>query len=55
MRIQEKSLNFWISYFETTLVKMKVDVKKVEKVWKDTLKLLDGDCPEKSCEWCEGR
>jgi len=39
--------------FDTTLVKMKVDVKNAEKVWKIALKLLDGECPKKSCEWCE--
>jgi hypothetical protein len=39
--------------FDTTLVKMKVDVKMAEKVWKNALKLLNGDCPKKTCEWCE--
>jgi hypothetical protein len=39
--------------FDTTLVKMKVDVKKAEKVWKEAIKLLNGDCPKKSCEWCD--
>jgi len=39
--------------FDTTLVKMKVDVKKAEKVWKDSIKLLEGECPTKCCEWCE--
>jgi len=34
---------------------MKVDIKMAEKAWKDALKLLKGDCPTKSCEWCEGR
>jgi len=41
--------------FDTELVKMKVDVKNAEKIWKSALKLLDSDCPNKSCEWCEGR
>jgi len=41
--------------FDTTLVKMKVDVESAEKVWKDALKFLDGDCPSKCCEWCDGR
>ena len=41
--------------FDTELVKMDVDVKMAEKVWKKALKLLDGDCPKESCEWCEGR
>ena len=39
--------------FDTTLVKMKVDVKKAEKVWKKAIKLLNGNCPKKTCEWCE--
>ena len=39
--------------FDTTLVKMKVDVKKAEKAWKDALKLLNEKCPTKCCEWCE--
>jgi len=41
--------------FDTELVKMKVDVKNAEKIWQDALKLLDEDCPKKSCEWCDGR
>lgn len=41
--------------FDTSLVKMKVDVKMAEKVWKKALKLLNEECPEKCCEWCEGR
>jgi len=48
--------------FDTTLVKMKVDVKMAERVWKKALKLLSVDCPKPSknekgkvCEWCEGR
>jgi len=34
---------------------MKVDVDSAEKVWKDALKMLEEDCPSKSCEWCEGK
>ena len=41
--------------FDTELVKMKVDVKNAEKIFKKAIKLLNGECPEKSCEWCEGR
>lgn len=41
--------------FDTSLVKMKVDIKMAEKVWKKALKLLNEECPEKCCEWCEGR
>lgn len=41
--------------FDTQLVKMDVDVKSAEKTWKKALTLLSGDCPAKSCEWCERR
>jgi hypothetical protein len=39
--------------FDTTLKKMNVDVEDAEKLWKRALTLLDEDCPEKTCEWCE--
>jgi len=39
--------------FDTELKKMKVDVKMAEKFWKKAIKLLNSDCPTKSCEWCE--
>jgi hypothetical protein len=38
--------------FDTELVKMKTDVGAAEKMWKDALKLLNGPCPDKGCEWC---
>ena len=41
--------------FDTELVKMKVDVGMAEKMWKDALNLLNSDCPEKICEWCEAK
>ncbi len=41
--------------FDTTLKKMKVDVKNAERIWKKALELLNGDCPKEGCEWCEGR
>ena len=41
--------------FDTVLVKMKIDVKSSGKIWGKAIKLLNGDCPTKSCEWCEGR
>jgi len=45
--------------FDTELVKMKVDVEMAEKVWKNAIKLLNGECPVlpkgRECEWCEGR
>jgi len=39
--------------FDTKLIKMKIDVKRAENVWNEALKLLNGDCPKKTCEWCE--
>ncbi len=39
--------------FDTELVKMKIDVSKAEETWKKALKLLNGECPQKTCEWCE--
>jgi len=41
--------------FDTSLVKMKVDVKNAESIFRKAIELLNGDCPEHSCEWCEGR
>jgi hypothetical protein len=30
--------------------------KRIDDIlWKDALKLLEEDCPKKTCEWCEGR
>jgi len=41
--------------FDTELVKMKVDVKNAEKIFDKAIKLLNEECPTKSCEWCDGR
>lgn len=41
--------------FDTELVKMKVNVNNAEKIFKSAIKLLNSDCPKKTCEWCEGR
>ena len=41
--------------FDTTLKKMKIDVKNAEDIFNKALKLLNEDCPDKTCEWCEGR
>ncbi len=41
--------------FNTDLKKMKVNVKNAEKLFNMALKLLNGKCPKKSCEWCDGR
>jgi len=39
--------------FEKELVKMHIDVKNAEKLFEKAIKLLNGDCPDNSCEWCE--
>ena len=43
--------------FETRLIKMKTSPKDGEKLWKDALKLLNGECPKRHekepCEWCK--
>jgi len=41
--------------FDTQLVKMQVDEKNAENLWKNALKLLEGKCPEKDeeCLWCK--
>jgi hypothetical protein len=41
--------------FDTELVKMKINIKNAETIFKNAIKLLNSDCPEKSCEWCEGK
>jgi len=41
--------------FENQLVKMPVDIKNAEALWKKAIKLLNSECPEECCEWCEGR
>jgi hypothetical protein len=39
--------------FDTNLVKMKVNPKNAEKVFKDAIKLLEGPCPKETCDWCK--
>jgi len=39
--------------FDTQLVRMKVNPKNAEKVFKDAIKMLNSDCPKAVCEWCE--
>lgn len=38
--------------FDTELVKRKINIKNAEEIWEKALKLLEGDCPKDSCEWC---
>ncbi len=40
--------------FDTELRKIKTDVGNAERLFSGALKLLNGRCPKKSCEWCEG-
>ena len=39
--------------FDTKLIKIKTDAKKGGQYFKDAIKLLEGDCPKQTCEWCE--
>lgn len=40
--------------FDTTLKKMKINVKNAEQIWEKAIKLLNSECPQKGCEWCNG-
>jgi len=40
--------------FDTGLVKRRVDAGNAERVFKEAVALLNGDCPEERCGWCEG-
>ena len=39
--------------FDTELVKRKINVKNAENLFKKAIKLLNEECPKKTCEWCE--
>ncbi|MFH1311148.1 MAG: PD-(D/E)XK nuclease family protein [Nanoarchaeota archaeon] len=39
--------------FDTTLKKMNINIQNAEDTWKKAIKLLNSECPEKSCIWCE--
>ncbi|MEK6873480.1 MAG: PD-(D/E)XK nuclease family protein [Nanoarchaeota archaeon] len=39
--------------FDTTLKKMKIDVKNAEIIFNKAIKLLNSNCPTKFCEWCD--
>ncbi len=39
--------------FETVLARRDVDVKNAERIFEAALKLLNGECPENGCQWCE--
>ena len=44
-----------IKNYYTKPVKMKINVENAEKIFKKAIKLLEGECPKETCEWCEGR
>jgi len=41
--------------FDTTLKKLKVDVNSAEQTFNKAIDLLNSDCPNKCCDWCNGR
>ena len=41
--------------FETLLARREINVKNAEKIFDKAIKLLNGECPDKFCVWCEGK
>lgn len=41
--------------FDTILARREINVKNAEKIFTGAIKLLNSDCPKKSCVWCDGR
>ena len=39
--------------FDTTLVKMNINVNNAEKIFNNAIKLLNSTCPKEGCEWCK--
>lgn len=39
--------------FDTVLAKRSIDVKNAEELFVKALKLLNSECPEQGCEWCQ--
>ena len=39
--------------FNTDLIKMGIDLKNAESIFKNALKTLSNKCPLEKCEWCE--
>ena len=40
--------------FYSVLTRRNIDVKNAENIFNKAIKLLNSECPEKGCEWCEG-
>ncbi len=38
--------------FDTELMKIKIDIKNAENLFKKSIKMLNEDCPKNTCEWC---
>lgn len=51
--VPEKVLETGEFVFKTRLIKMEANPKHAEKLFNTALKLLNGECPVKCCEWCE--
>ena len=41
--------------FHSELSKFKINVKNAEDLFNNGIKLLNGDCPDNSCQWREGK
>src|SRR3989344_6526702 len=39
--------------FDTELVKRKISIKNAERLFNSAIKLLNDECPDKTCLWCE--
>src|SRR3989344_5131350 len=39
--------------FDTELVKREINVNNAEQIFSKALEILNEECPEKGCEWCE--
>ena len=39
--------------FDTELVKREIDVNNAENIFQRAIEILNDECPEKGCEWCE--
>ena len=41
--------------FDTELVKRKIDTNNAENIFQRAIKMLNDECPDKCCEWCDGK
>ena len=41
--------------FDKNLIRMKVDVKNAEEMFKRAIDLLNSECPNEGCELCNGK